>query len=210
MKTKTKRRMFVALGLAGLALLVTGWYLSSIRDRALKAKTRAQFSQWALAMEMFNAKYGAYPKVDGTYAGGLRAPDDIINSERFAVALNGRHLDGSDADLRAPTAGAALKVGNTKLIQFISLAAGEIGRSGSTPVLRDYFGNTEIAVLYDRNGDGVIDKRDLHVAPDVSPKGRPGQRLSPDIDLDKGIRAPVAFYSAGRGRSSADIIYSWK
>ena len=38
--------------------------------KAKRAKTRAQLNQWAVAMELFKAEYGAYPQVDDTYAGG--------------------------------------------------------------------------------------------------------------------------------------------
>ena len=215
MNAKAKRRILAVFVVACLVLPVTGWYVSSLRDKALRAKTRAQFGQWSAAMELYNADYGNFPPIDGNYSGGGSAKVNMVNSEKFSVALTGRKLDGTDADLRVGSAKAEKKVGNTKLKAFYTIAPGELG--GSTPVLHDYFGNTEIAVLYDKNGDGIINGTDIRVLPTVRAKG--GGTFTPgpaDINLSKGIPAPVAFYSAGKGRAdggkieAADAVLSWK
>ena len=77
--------------------------------------------------------------------------------------------------------------------------------------LRDACDNSDIAVLYDRNGDGVINEADGSV---VAVTGKEtGISLSPateDLDLTAGLRGGVIFYSAGRGQSSSDLIFSWK
>ena len=77
------------------------------------------------------------------------------------------------------------------------------------------YGNTQIAVLYDTNGDGIINLADLPggTVPPISPLGDPAKRLMPlglAAELAKGIHAGVIFYSAGKGESDADIVYSWK
>lgn len=201
-----------------LTLLVTGWYVTSAAlDKARRAKTRTQFSRWATAMELYNAEYGTYPPIYGNYSGGGSAGINTINAEKCSVALTGRKLDGTNADLRASSATAERKVGNTKLIAFYTIAEAEINRTGATPLLQDYFGNTDIAVLYDKNGDGIINGSDIRVLPTVRAKG--GGTFTPDltdINLSKGIPVPVAFYSAGKGRAdggkieSKDAVFSWK
>lgn len=218
MNAKTKRRILAALAVACLVLPVTGWYaLSSIRDQALRAKTRAQFSQWSAAMENYRKEYGVFPPIDGNYSGGGAANINTVNSEKFSVALTGRKLDGTDADLRVSSATAEKKVGNTKLITIYTIAEAEINRTVATPLLHDYFGNTDIAVLYDKNGDGIINGSDIRSLPTVRAKG--GGTFTPgpaDINLSKGIHASVVFYSAGKGRAdggkieAADAVLSWK
>jgi hypothetical protein len=216
---KTKRRIIIALGLACLALVAAGWHFEKLyqQEKAKIAKTRAQFSQWATAMEMFNAEYGYFPPIDGNYSGGGTARVNLVNSEKFSVALTGRHLDGIDADLRIKSATVEKKVGNTKLIAFYTIAEGELDGSGTATTLHDYFGNTDIAVLYDKTGDGIINGSDIRTLPTVCAKG--GGTFTPgpeDFNLNKGLNVPVAFYSAGKGRSdggkieSKDAVFSWK
>lgn len=203
---KTIREVIVTLSIAGFVLCVAAWCLQFVAhsgNKGLRAKTRGQMSQWTIAMEMFNTEYGTYPAIDGTYTAGRGGRPNLVNSDKFAVALTGRQLDGTALPASATT---AQKVGNIKLITFHSVGEGEINRSTASPQLQDYFGNTDIAVLYDRNGDGVIDEKDVRNLPTVSPAGHPERHLVPDMDLKHGIRAPVVFYSAGKGGSSEDII----
>jgi hypothetical protein len=180
-------------------------------------KTRDQFSQWVTAMEIFNAAYGFFPPIDGNYSGGGSASVNLVNSKKFSVALTGRLLDGTDSDLRVSSASVEKKVGNTKLIAFYTIAPGELDGSGTAATLHDYYGNTDIAVLYDKTGDGIINSSDIRSLPTVRAKG--GGTFTPgpaDINLNKGLPVPVAFYSAGKGRADGgkieakDAVFSWK
>jgi prepilin-type N-terminal cleavage/methylation domain-containing protein len=192
----------------------------AIRVKAIRAKTRAQLSQWALAMEMFNAEYGSYPKIDGSYAGGRSGPDGLVNGEKFSVALSGRKLDGDDTALRNanPSSRGQLTVGNTRLITFYSPAQGEINLEDTPPSLVDYFGNKEIGVIYDKNGDGIINRNDVTTLQPVSAKigGKYTPDTTTDINLTLGVHSPVIFYSPGAGDSTgqeieaADAVFSWK
>lgn len=165
---------------------------------AKKGKSRVQFSQWAVAMEQFKQEYGYYPPIDG---GGV---PNKINPARFAGALTGKRLDGTpfasntDADL----------AGNTKMIAFYSIGENEL--SADRTQLVDAFGNADIAVLYDKDGDGLIKAADgARVA--VAALG--GTALIPieaDLNLTAGVRAGVICYSAGNGKNESDLIFSWK
>lgn len=221
---KKKRNIFIgsiALLLIGVAAVIyvpelwIYWDEDHIRIRAMKAKTKVQLNQWAVAMEEFKSTYGAYPEVDGSYVGGASMPKNILNSEKFAIALTGRYLDGSP--LLASSAQVE-RVGNTKLLRFYTISdIHELYDEGADRKLIDALGNTEIAVLYDKNGDGFINTADVPVLPTLHAAG--GGTFTPtkdDIDLGKGIRAGVLMYSPGKGRSdggkieSEDAIFSWK
>jgi prepilin-type N-terminal cleavage/methylation domain-containing protein len=183
--------------------------LGAARTSALKAKTRVQFSQWAAAFEQFRQEYGCYPST-GT-DGKLATAADAL---KFVRTLSGRNPDGSavvnPADLN----------GNLKRIPFCAFTEVDFhdpDRPGSgvdysgNELLCDAFGRTEIGVLIDRNGDGFIKPADDGpVAAVRGPAG--GASFAPDeIDLPAvGIRAGVLFYSAGRGASPTDMIFSWK
>ena len=183
--------------------------LGAARSAALRSKTRAQFAQWTAALEQFRQEYGYYPDVgaDGRLA-------NAADTAKFVRTLSGRNVDGTTV------AGAADLNGNLKRITFYAFAAGdfadsadpESGGNGSNRVLLcDAFGNTEIALLMDRNGDGVVKPGDDGTVPVVAGK-LSGIGSSPaEADLPAtGVRSGVLIYSAGRGNGPSDLIMSWK
>ena len=169
---------------------------TAARIAARRAKTKVQFSQWTIAMDLFRQEYGYYPAIDGG-SGGKVLP------EIFAGALTGQGLSGSIP----PTA--SQLAGNVRRLSFYHLGEGELN-DGRTE-LTDGFDNTDIAVLYDKNGDGVVDSADgvargVHGLEGVT-AWTPASR---DLDLAVGVRAGVIFYPAGHGRASNDLVFSWK
>jgi len=170
--------------------------MAAARTYALRVKTKVQFAQWAGAMEQFRQEYGFYPAIDGG-SGGKVVP------AVFAGALTGRTLDGLADALPGNLAG------NTRLLSFYVITDGELDEGRTA--LREACGNSDIAVLYDRNGDGVINVADGSV---VAVTGKEtGLSLSPTtegLDLVAGVRGGVIFYSAGRGQIPSDLIFSWK
>jgi prepilin-type N-terminal cleavage/methylation domain-containing protein len=212
----TLLELLTVVALIGILASIAVPTARSIYIKAKKAKTRAQFSQWCAAMEMFNAEYGSFAKIDGNYSDGAPASENMLNSEKFSVALTGKKLDGTDATLRSTSATVEKKVGNTKLIAFYTIAEGELTESeGAARKIKDYFGNTEIGVLYDKTADGIINGSDVRTVPPVSAEGNAG-KYSLKFDANKGLHVPVAFYSAGFGDSNGteieedDAVHSWK
>ena len=190
--------------LAGILVPTVG----AARNAAWNARTRVQFAQWAAAMEQFRQEYGYYPEV-GT-GGKLATPADTL---KFVRTLGGRNPDGS-------VAAAADLNGNTKRIAFCTFTEadfydpdrieGGADYSGNE-LLRDAFGNTEIGLLVDHNGDGLVRPGDEGSAVAVASvlggaAFGPGEADYPAA----GVRAGVLFYSAGRGASQADLIMSWR
>jgi prepilin-type N-terminal cleavage/methylation domain-containing protein len=198
--------VIAVIGILAAILVPT---VGAARTATWKAKTRVQFSQWTAAMEQFRQEYGYYPEV-GT-DGRLATPADTL---RFVRTLGGRNPDGS-----AVSAAADLN-GNTKRIAFYAFteadffdpdrAGGGADFSGNE-LLCDSFGNTEIGVLVDRNGDGLVKPGDEGAAVAVA-SVLGGAGFAPgEIDFpEMGVRAGVLFYSAGRGISRADLIMSWR
>ena len=120
----------------------------------------------------------------------------------FFIALTGRKPDGN-----TPGSGEN-RYGNTKLVSFYNVGENEI--NSERTALVDAFGNVEIVVLYDKNGDGRITTAD---GARQAVTGSNGDTFTPDdanLDMTKGVRAGVIFYSAGNGLSVNDLIYSWK
>ena len=191
--------------LAGILLPALG----SARASALRAATRMQLGRWAAAVEQFRQEYGYYPEV-GT-DGMLATAGDAA---RFVRTLSGRNPDGS------PVADAADLNGNLKRLSFAAFGAADFldpDRPGAAPdfsgneLLCDAFGNTEIGVLLDRNGDGFIRPTDDGAPAAVRGGGGDAALVPAEVDLPAGgIRGGVAFYTAGRGAIPDDMVLSWK
>lgn len=91
--------------------------------------------------------------------------------------------------------------------------------------VKDAFGNVEIGVIVDRNGDGFVSQADLAtgvaVFPKVTAKGGRGElasatiesRIVPNVGAP-GVRTEVIFYSPGKGSrantiAEAEAVWSW-
>ncbi len=188
--------LLAVMAIVGLLASILIPSAASVRVSAKRAKTKVQFSQWVSAMEQFRQEYGFYPAIDGGSGGK-------VDAAVFAGALTGKTFDGS-----APATAAHL-AGNERFITFYAVTEGELNETRTA--LADAFGNSDIAVLYDRNGDGWITAAD-GMAPAVTGIDRVA-RLTPDsrdLNLSTGVRAGVIFYSAGRGVGPGDLVFSWK
>jgi prepilin-type N-terminal cleavage/methylation domain-containing protein len=185
------------VGLLAALLIPT---MGGARNSARRAETRIRFSQWANALEQFRQDYGYYPAV---------TTDGLLNPSAFLGALTARdHLGAPVPDDRL--------AGNTRRALFHSVAEAEFVKdAGGAAVneLVDAFGNSDIVILVDVDGNGVIQGAELvrrPVRPGNSHAGY-GAALTPAAEdfPAAGIRAGVILYSAGPG-GGADFVYSWK
>lgn len=177
----------------------------SARVSAHKARTKVQFSQWSAALEGFRSEYGYYPAFDTTALVNGGATTALAGDHLFHDILAGRKRDGTALLSTGPAA-----TQNRKLIGFYSFSDADFTNASSpTPnLLRDAFDNTEIAVLVDRNLDGIIKAgSDFAVLPAVG-------GLTPSaVDFPAtGVRAGVIFYAPAPGADATnpEFIFSWK
>ena len=200
------------LGVLAVIALLSSILVSTLgaaRSAALKAKTRVQFAQWAAALEQFRQEYGYYPAVatDGRLA-------TAADTAKFVRTLGGRNVDGS------AVASTVELNGNTRRIAFHVFTAGDFfdpdhpdggADYGGNELLRDAFGNTEIGLLLDCNGDGLVRPGDDGPVATVA-GAQSGSGFAPqESDLPAaGVRTGVLIYSAGRGGSQSDMVLSWK
>lgn len=185
------------------ALIFPG--VRAARVSANKARTRVQFGQWAAAIEGFRSEYGHYPAFDPSALVNGGAAPAITGDHLFHDILAGRKRDGTPL----PAAGPAV-LQNRKLIGFYSFSEADFSNSTSPApnLLRDAFDNTEIAVLVDKNLDGVIRVgSDYPALPAVNGLA-PGAVDFPPT----GVRAGVIFYAPAPGADAAnpEFIFSWK
>lgn len=179
----------------------------SARTAAAKAKTRVVFNQWTAAIESFRSEYGYYPALhtsnlvnpsgQNTDPATLHLFHDILAAKR----RNGSALPAyaSSTDPRYP------EVQNRRLVRFYQFA--EIDFTTDS-LLRDPCENTAIAVLVDKDLDGVIKAgTDFTTLPAVN-----GLTPSTADFPSTGVRAGVVFYSAAPNASAAnpEFVFSWK
>lgn len=195
--------------LAGILIPTVG----AVRDSANKSRTRAQFSQWAASLNLFKQEYGFYP-----------LKSEIVSSNKispagFIAALSARDYKGDKTSGSKDQAKAA---GNRKLITFYSFSDSDIYKDLDTgtseELVIDAFRNSEIAIFLDYNGDGKIDSDD-GLSTSVSVRSGNGEDeafssgswapKSSDIP-DDGVYSGVAFFSAGKGGDSKNVVMSWK
>lgn len=181
--------------------------IGGAQNSAKRQKTRVQFSQWATAIEAFRQEYGFYP--DFSAIAGNRI-DDATDAEVFVQTLSGRQVNGAAME------GASIygiTAGNRKRIGFCTFSSADL-TSEASPKLQDAFGNTQIAVLMDKNLDGMIGIGVGTVPTDYPLAGVPevsasagGAALPKPFGEGDTVRAGVIFYSAGDGNS---LVKSWE
>jgi len=235
------------VAIIGILAAITIPVVGSVRDTAKKTKTRAQFSQWAAGIRSFKTLYGYFPRFEQTAAssanhkvnGGLTYSATTLadNDYLFRELLSGKgaKTNGTGVLEFYSTEKESKSPQNKKRSSILSFDTSEItsttGADASDPdikvdgALKDAFGNVEIAVIVDRNGDGFINKTDLIAIseyPALTAKGNRGVLKSTLINTHieasdaskRGVRTDVIFYSPGKGDSGGEIsatkaVWSW-
>ncbi len=181
--------------LAGILIPTVG----AVKTSANKAKTKAQLSQWTTAMGLFKQEYGYYPDIRN---------GNKVDPDKFFPALTGKTYSGGTP---------SNFYGNKKRLSFYSASDGEVTSTDNgdaqNGLLKDAFGNTDFVVFVDSNQDGVINGNDTPALSLQSVTSIDGPTVTPttnDFSVSNGVRSGVIFYSAGKGSSSKDIVYSWK
>jgi prepilin-type N-terminal cleavage/methylation domain-containing protein len=187
--------------------------VSAVRTSANKARTKVQFAQWAAAIESFRGAYGHYPVFhDSALVNPPGQSAEPAAPHVFHDLLAGRRRNLDPLPAFGAAAPLAPEAQNRKRIAFCSFSEADFTdtSSPSPHLIRDAFGNTEIAVLVDRNLDGVI-----RIGADGDYPALPAvQGLTPTAaDFPAtGVRAGVVFYAPapGAGPDRPDFILSWK
>jgi prepilin-type N-terminal cleavage/methylation domain-containing protein len=195
--------LLTVIAVLGILAAILVPVVGRVQESARRTRVKTQFAQWAVAIEGFRAEYGYYPNFAATTVAPLPAACRVNEvAGLFFQTLTGRREDGSAPDL--PRALAA----NPRRVSFLTFTADEVS-PGETPTIGDAFGNTDIVLVVDRDGDGLIQ---LSLPLPAVVGAERGSSLTPDAGAFPagGMRASVLFYSAGAGRTADDIVYSWR
>jgi prepilin-type N-terminal cleavage/methylation domain-containing protein len=207
----TLLELLTVIAVIGLLAALIFPNLRAARLSANRARTRVQFNQWASALEGFRSEYGYYPAL---HASNLVNPPgqntDPSTLHLFHDVLAARRRDGSVLPAYNAASPQNPEAQNRKLIAFHAFNDADLTNASSPApnLLRDAFDNTEIAVLTDRNLDGIINAADFGGTLPAVGGMTPGAADIPTT----GIRAGVIFYAPAPGADAAhpDFIFSWK
>jgi len=207
--------LLVVIAVIGILAAILLPVVGRARQSAANTAVRGQFTQWSSAFELFRQEYGYYPQF--TTGNTVTVNDTLVNGpnedngNRFYQTLVGRVGAGARSGERLRANDPGHDAGNTRSNQFTSFAENEILEVGDNVVILDAAGNRQIVVLFDRTQNGRIEfgsGKDYEFAANELPSVtsvRTNQTFSlmhtggdPDIPAN-GLRASVAFYSAGAG-----------
>ena len=147
------------------------------RRQYLIADTKARFHRYTLAIEQFRAEYGAYPTLDGNPLTVASSPIDVnAFAECFVELMTGNAVGGG------AMSNTTAEGQNTKALSFLHFNNNELTAEGK---LQDSFGQTNIQLFYDTDGNGFLDG------------------LS-------NVRGSVGWRSNGNGNGGGEIITSWQ
>lgn len=130
--------------LAGILIPTVG----AVRKQAKIAASKSQFNQYINAIQMFKSEYGYHPFA----AGAVDVTVDLsTSSQDFIRTLSARNASGT----------AVQEGGNRRGIAFHSFGESEYFYNANTDSvdpnqLADRFNNTNIRVMIDVDGDGVV------------------------------------------------------
>ncbi|MBI2515402.1 MAG: type II secretion system protein [Opitutae bacterium] len=207
----TLLELLAVIAIIGILAALLFPSFGAARRSANHAKTRVQFSQWAAAIESFRAEYGYYPQFhDSNLVNPPGQNTDPSSLHLFHDLLAARRRDGSVLPAYNTADALNPETQNRKLIAFHAFSEADLADASapSPHLLRDAFGNTEIAVLVDRNLDGVINATDY-------PGGWPlvaGLRPTPTDLPATGVHAGAVFYAPAPEATAAapEFVFSWK
>ncbi len=226
--------LLTVIAIIGILAAITIPVVDGVRNNAKKTSTRIQFGQWAQAIRSFKNAYGYFPKFEENKINGKLEADDTTMADddyffREVITGQGTELNGSSWDFRSDDA----KAQNTKKRNFLSIDQAQFTSTTNGDLvdgaLKDAWGNVEIGVIVDRNGDGFVNDDDLSVSggyPEVAANNERGtlkrtgttgiaEHIEKADPSGKGVRAEVIFYSPGKGRSNgddipaSDAVWSW-
>jgi len=200
--------VIAAISLLLTILIPTG---TIVRKSAREAKTKVVFSQWTLALEQFKQEYGYYPYLYLAPTGSPPPAPEIAFEINHPDSVFYELLSGLDktgvriSDPGTTVAGNEAFAQNARSIRFLSFSSSEVLRDGSGDVSEvvDPFGNTEVWILFDRDGDGRIGRSDFNAISD--PISVSAAEIAPED-----VFATIAIYSAGAGGNAGDVIRSWE
>lgn len=148
-----------------------------------KAKAKVTFTGWLNALQQYKAEYGYYPAVGNLQVDGTLSLSEVANVEEFVAALSGRDLEGKV--VRSPL--------NRKGTPFYSFSQNEFDET-KTDQLVDHFGNSNIYIVVDDDGNGLLDTEQFEAGAEVT----------------EDIRATSAAYALQGNSIDGVDVFTWK
>ncbi len=190
--------------LAAIVIPVAG----GVQTTAKKAKSKNFFTQMLSACSLYESDYGYFP----TFGENVSGSDPMISLETAGTdvykTLVGRSPDGTalNSGERRELNPRARGYFSFSQEQITDTASGEYDTAG---LVKDAFGNTDIRIVYDFDGNGVIEGSVIAGA-SVEPQG--GGTTFSMADMAGGIPTQIhdraVMFSAGAGTRTS-VVTTW-
>lgn len=188
--------LLTVIAVIGVLIGISVPAVNAVRNSAKVSQSRTQFNQYIAALESYYVEYQYYPTFTiGTEPIGPGDHQTAINhppvrSELFSFSLTGRFLNPA---LPAAQANIIRNLGyNPRELRFYQFGDREIDATGSSPRIIDAFGNSDLFVVIDTDGDGLLRAASFT-----------------HLDLANDVRASVAFYSRPNPGAGFREVRSW-
>jgi prepilin-type N-terminal cleavage/methylation domain-containing protein len=168
--------------LAGMVIGITG----VVQKKAKIAASKAMYQQWVAAIEQYKTTYGQYPYLNGKFEASsdtIVSLDNTGTVTEFIKCLTGRNPSWDGATALSSGAGGDAAKYNRRGTSFCSFGP-ESFSPDDPKKLSDRFGNSNIRIVMDTDGNGLVKPTDI--------KGDPSDY---SIDSNGNISARVIIYS---------------
>ena len=194
--------LLTVIAIIGILAAVLFPAINSVRKKAKISTAQATFQQWCAGVTRYKQTYGFYPNIGTTYT---TTADTVHKLETgtgiaFVKALYGKNPTGTP--LSGSATGDRAKY-NRNAEEFCAFSKDDYelfdANVNTAGKLMDKFGNINIRVIFDTDGNGTIKGISTALPDDLSSTKNPN-----GIDSTTGIPARVIIFTTIRDVGSTD------
>lgn len=183
-KAFTLIELLTVIAIIGILAGMIGVVVGTVQKKSKVAATKTMYRDWASGIEQYKTAYGTYPFLNNKYETNADTQISLENPttvKEFIMCLSGRQpiFDGGGA--LSPGAGGDARKFNKKGTAFVTFAPEAFQMSEAdnqyTRKLQDRFGNSNIRLVMDTDGNGIVKPTDTLPEGAADPNGNIAARV---------------------------------